>query len=98
MPRPTAASEFFTVPAGTPSTTCRGPNCQKRMYWIHDSKTGRAICVDCDVEGGESPSTTKDRGQLDAFSSQEAPVHDGRGVRHHTTCVDVDMFRTSRHD
>lgn len=84
-------ARFITVPAGTKPTTCRGPNCHATMYWARDG--GRAIPVDCDVEGGKRPSESAERGQLDAFSQTEAPVYDGKGVSHFATCPDADRFR-----
>jgi hypothetical protein len=92
---PTAT--FYTVPAGTPSAQCKGPSCHAVIYWINHPVSGRRIPVDCDVEGGEAPSTPVDPRQIDAFNASTLSSHDGRGVSHFTTCVDVDQFtRTGR--
>lgn len=86
-----AAPTFYTVPAGTRSSQCKGSTCRAVIYWIRVD--GRPIPIDCDVAGGEAPSATKpDPRQLDAFST-DMRSWDGRGVRHHTTCPDVDEFR-----
>lgn len=83
----------FTVPAGSKSIECRGPKCTGRFYWIHAN--GRPLPIDCDGAGGIHPSAHRDVAQLDAFGTAEAP-HDGRGVLHHTRCVDVAFFKADR--
>lgn len=92
---PTATSRFHTVPAGTKPSQCNGSTCRATIYWIRTPE-GRAIPIDCDVEGGEPPSDTNDRNQLDAFSGGSAFVFEGRGVSHFTTCPDADEFRGGR--
>lgn len=88
----TKAPKFFTVPAGTKPSICRGAQCQKRMYWITNPATGRMVPIDCDVEGGQAPSEhAKDPTQESLFG-EKVEHHDGRGVSHFTTCVDVDQF------
>jgi hypothetical protein len=89
-----AHATFIVVPAGTPASTCRGPSCQKRIYFARNPRTGSPTPVDCNVEGGETPSETKDASQLDMLAGA-AGVHDGRGISHFFTCVDAEMF--SRH-
>ncbi|HVX38776.1 MAG TPA: hypothetical protein VHB25_04305 [Gemmatimonadaceae bacterium] len=92
-----SAPKFYTVPAGTRSSQCNGSTCRAVIYWIENPDTGRKIPIDCDVEGGESPSETNDRRQRDMFAGS-AFVHDGRGVSHFTTCPDVGEFsRGGRH-
>lgn len=87
-----ARTVFYDVPAGTRPTTCRGPQCQARMYWI-TTPYGSRVPVDCDVDGGRRPSETAHRDQADLFAAGGvAEVHDGRGVSHFTTCCDVDLF------
>ncbi len=85
---------FYTVPAGTRPSTCRGPRCGAPMFWVRDA--GRAVPVDCAVPGGRAPSESKHRDQADLFAPGGlADVHDGRGVSHFTTCPDVGMFARS---
>jgi hypothetical protein len=91
-----AGPRFFAVPAGTRPAYCRGQNCGKRIYFIHNPDTGRMLPVSCDVEGGRRPSESKDRGQLDMLVGGEAAVYDGRGVSHFTDCVDVETFTRGR--
>jgi hypothetical protein len=93
MPRTAASPTFLTVPAGARFSYCRGPNCGVRIYWISDPTSGRLVPIDCEVEGAKRPSETKETGQLDMLVGGEAAVYNGRGVRHHATCPDVEMFR-----
>ncbi len=86
--------QFFKVPAGTRSARCNGPTCGKQIFFIINPRTGRPMPIDCDVEGGEAPSATKDKSQLDAFSTTTG--HDGRGVSHFLTCPDAEQFSRGR--
>jgi hypothetical protein len=86
-----ATPKFYDVPAGTPSAQCNGSACRAVIYWITNPASGRPLPVGCDFDGGEAPSETRDKGQLDAFAGS-AFVHDGRGVSHFTTCPDVGQF------
>lgn len=78
--------QFFQVPARTPRAECRG--CKATVYWIH-TEAGKAMPVDCDVEGGVRP------------SSGSAPLggvqyYAGRGVSHFVTCPQANGFRRAR--
>jgi len=92
-----APPAFFDVPAGTRPTLCKGSTCGRAFYWIRDAK-GFAIPVDCDVPGGVKPSAhVNDPRQQSLFGETKAEKHhNGRGVRHHTVCPDVEEFRRSR--
>lgn len=91
----TRAPRVYTIPAGTKASRCKGAamggSCSQLVYWIDDN--GDRRIVDADVEGGKRPSETRDKGQLDLLSGSAAEVFDGRGVDHHATCVDRDLFR-----
>lgn len=91
----TKAPKLFTIPAGTRSAICRGEDCRKSIYFVMNPETGRMIPLDPDVEGGKRPSETKDVGQLDMLSGDEAPVYDGKGVSHFLTCLNADDFSRS---
>lgn len=82
---------FYTVPAGTRPSQCRGPSCRAVIYWIENPETGRQIPIDCDVDGGDAPSETNDPRQLSLLGGS-AFVHDGCGVSHFRTCADADQF------
>jgi hypothetical protein len=69
-----------------------GGSCSAVVYWISDDRGYRRI-IDCDCEGGQRPSETKDTGQLDLISGTTAEIHDGRGCDHHAQCPDVELFR-----
>lgn len=88
----TKTPTFIKVPAGSRPTRCNGPRCGAMIYFVHNPVSGRMVPVTCDVDGGKRPSESKERGQLDAFSSGEALVYDGRGVSHFTDCPDADRF------
>lgn len=82
---------WYEVPAGSKPTQCRGEDCKAEMYWVRVG--GRAIPVDCDVEGGNEPSETSDETQGDLLTgSGLAPVYAGRGVNHFTTCPNANDF------
>lgn len=90
-----AAPRFFDVPAGTPKSQCKGRHCRAVIYWIRNPDTGHMIPIDCDVDGGEEPGglpAKSDPRQITAFPAPEPSIHDGRGVSHFTTCVDVGDF------
>lgn len=78
----TRAPILFDVAAGTPSAQCR--SCHKVIYWI-TTPAGKQMPVDCDVEGGQAPST---RGSVTQFH--------GRGVSHFATCAHADEHRRPR--
>ena len=90
------AQKFYTVPAGARPSQCaateRGGSCTAVIYWTTNPDTSRPLPIDCDVDGGQAPSESADRGQLDAFAGETA-VFDGRGVSHFETCPDRDLFR-----
>lgn len=88
------APQFYTVPAGTPSTRCKGPTCQATIFFITSPRSGRPLPIHCDVDGGRRPSMTNDRSQLDAFDGG-AEIHDGRGVSHFADCPDAEPFQRS---
>lgn len=92
------AMVFFDVPAGTKPTMCRGSTCGRLFYYWVRGINGVAIPVDCNVPGGLKPSEhANDPSQQSLFG--EAPAerhHDGKGVRHHTVCPDVEEFRRAR--
>lgn len=92
MAETTRALVWYTVPAGARPSHCRGTSCNALIWWATNPATGRAVPIDCDVEGGKRPSESKDAGQLDMLSGGEAAVYDGRGVSHFTTCNDADQF------
>jgi hypothetical protein len=71
---------------------CRGPNCDRAIYFVTSPKSGSMTPVDCDVPGGRRPSETTDASQLDMLNAGEASVHDGKGISHYFTCSDADMF------
>jgi hypothetical protein len=87
------AQRFFDVPAGTKPTMCRGSTCGRLFYWVRVD--GQAIPVDVNVPDGLKPSEhANDPTQQNLFATPAAERHhDGRGVRHHTCCPDVDEFR-----
>lgn len=78
---PTRPPLFFDIPAGTPRTACSGQTCDMEGYWI-ETKAGKRMLVDTDIEGGQEPSLPNAR---ETFA--------GRGVAHWPTCPDADGFR-----
>jgi hypothetical protein len=78
----TRAPILFDVPAGTRSTRCA--SCNKVIYFIL-TPAGKRMPVDCDVEGGNAPSS---RGSVTQFH--------GRGVSHFATCAHADEHRRPR--
>lgn len=84
-------ARFYDVPAGTKPTRCNGADCGRPMYWARNPTTGRAVPVDCDVEGGRTPSVNTNADQMGMFGV-DAEVHDGRGVSHFLTCVNAAQF------
>lgn len=91
MSETTKAVKFYTVPAGSQSTLCRGETCGKRIWFIR-TPNGKALPVDCDCEGGKRPSDTNDPGQIDLLTGGGASVYDGLGCSHFLTCSDADTF------
>ncbi len=89
---PKQEPRLFIIPAGTRPSKCNGPSCGATIYWGRNPVTGRAMPLSCDVPGGEPPSESKERGQLDAFSNAEAQVHDGLGCSHFLNCIDAAIF------
>lgn len=71
----------FTVPAGSPSSRCNGPDCDARVFWVVTNpkppKKARRMLVDCSVPGGREPTATEP----------------GEGVSHFATCPNADQFR-----
>lgn len=91
---PAVATQFYSIPAGTKPSICRGSTCNRQFFWIRTNKGPKPIS--CDVEGGKKPSEAKDVGQLDLMGG-EAEVYEGRGVLHHTVCPDVGEFARREH-
>lgn len=94
MGNATNAPKFYDVPAGTKPATCTGKQkggvCQATIYWI-TSRKGKPLPVDCDVEGGCTPSIAgPDQYAMPGVDADE--VRDGRGVSHFQTCRDVSRF------
>ena len=87
---PPKTPTLYKVPPGTKATTCKGPNCRKRVYWIRTER-GKALLIDCDVEGGQHPSEASDASQLDILSGATT-VREGFGVSHFTSCIDAERF------
>ena len=86
-------AKFYVVPAGTRTGQCRGADCKAVIYFIDHPTTGRPFPVDCDVEGGETPSEhVNDPNQQGLFSDGGEQHHDGRGVSHFFTCPNADDF------
>ena len=73
-------TQWFTVPAGTPATECRG--CRQTVYWIITA-AGHRMPVNCDVEGGLRPVR---------FGGVEAKDN-GRGISHFVDCPQAGTFR-----
>lgn len=92
MANATKAPTMYAVPAGTRAATCRGETCGMTIYFTVNPATGRPVPINCDVPGGKRPSESKDVGQLDMLTGEEAPVYDGRGTSHFLDCVDADQF------
>lgn len=67
---------MFTVPRGTQPSECRAKECRATIYWIKTS-AGKAMPVDCEVEGGQEPNAHED----------------GLGVSHFATCAAANRFR-----
>jgi hypothetical protein len=87
------APQFFEIPAGAKPTMCKGSTCNRTFYWVR-LPNGVAIPVDVDVPGGVKPSEhANDPTQESLFATEKVEHHDGRGVRHHSVCPDVDEFR-----
>lgn len=93
---PKPKGTFYTVPAGTRPSKCKGAamggTCTATIYFITNPNTGRPMPVSCDVEGGVRPSESADASQLDMLAGGVADVRDGRGVSHFTDCPDADDF------
>lgn len=73
---------FFEVPAGTRPAQCR--SCLATIYWI-ETASGRRMPVDCEVDGGHTPSEPRSRVSVD-----------GTGVSHFATCPNADEHRRAR--
>jgi hypothetical protein len=76
-------TQWFTVPAGTPASECRG--CKATVYWIV-TENDRRMPVNCDVPGGTRP--------IRFPSSSGATLMDnGRGLSHFADCPNWERFR-----
>lgn len=73
---------LFDVPAGTPSSRCRG--CDRVVYFIM-TNAGKSMPVDCDVDGGHAPSSPGSGAQ-----------HSGKGISHFANCPAAAQFRRPR--
>lgn len=89
---PKADAQWFIVPAGSRSSSCRGPNCHVLIHWMKHPRTGKPHPIDCTVEGGLQPSVHAGEALPSLFGDQ-IPAQDGRGVSHFDTCVDARRFR-----
>lgn len=91
---------MYRIPAGTKASKCKGRilggTCEALVYWIDDQNGQRRI-IDADAPGAKRPSEAKEEGQIDVFTNASAPVFDGRGIDHHATCPDVELFRRRAH-
>lgn len=75
------ARPMLDVPAGTPASECRDPECRAAVYWIVMAKSGKRHPVDCREEyGGAAPTS----------------LEHGRGVSHFATCPAAARFRKGR--
>ena len=80
---PTKAPQWFTVPAGTPASECRG--CKATVYWIV-TENDRRMPVNCDVPGGVRP----------VRFGGDAAKDKGRGLSHFADCPNANRFRRAR--
>lgn len=78
---PAPEPRWYGVPADAGWSTCK---CGKRQYWI-ETKPGKRLPVDCDVEGGNRPSIT-------AGPNYQNVRTMGRGVSHFTTCPHANEY------
>lgn len=79
-------TQWFTVPAGTPASECRG--CKQTVYWII-TESDRRMPVNCDVPGGLRPVRFLATGGATARDN-------GRGTSHFIDCPQADRFRKGK--
>jgi hypothetical protein len=92
----------YIVKANSRASRCRGPNCNKVVFWHYGTQTGRTTIVDCKPE---YPANSKKYGQPHPMAERcFPPIHpmasgptyghgmDGQGIDHHLTCHDVAQF------
>lgn len=93
---PPSGATWFTVPAGTSATHCRGAarggSCSARIYFAENPKTGSRVPIDCDVPHGKRPGPAVDPSQGDVFTGPAGEPQHGKGVSHYLTCDDADLF------
>lgn len=68
---------LFEVPNDTDGVPCKGPTCQKTVFWIR-TKEKKWLAIDCYAGAGCRPPTL---------------LSPGYGVAHWGTCADAEYFR-----
>jgi hypothetical protein len=79
--RPPRPPMFYEVPplTITKDGICKSPKCRAMIFWIV-TKAGGRMPIDCDVHGGQRPTSHQP----------------GRGVPHWGTCKDPEFFRRKK--